>query len=202
MDRLVGIIAVDTKNGHSILRGQRRLLAKDREFFDDKADIAVGFKKLVHLVIGAAAIGAPIVHELDEGNVAVGIAANPRIFVFEKRLGVDANHCLVIRGGKFRLPLFKNGNCLHQHLGVVEKIGPNFGPKSLALGICHRAKIEGGGRAGKKQSEGDRGKALEHGLSKVVSVHCAHPASDAKALGLRQKGLTWPPLGRQTRGQD
>jgi hypothetical protein len=74
---LVGVVAVHDPRRDGELRGQRRLLAEDREFLDDVADVAVQIDQGLHLGMRPPAEAAAVVHELYQHHVALGIAADP-----------------------------------------------------------------------------------------------------------------------------
>ena len=61
------------------LRGLLELVAQDRKLLEDDAHVLVGLDQLRDVAEAALAVAAVVVEELDDGDVAVGIAGDRRV---------------------------------------------------------------------------------------------------------------------------
>jgi hypothetical protein len=71
---------------------------------------------------------------------------------------------LCLGGG---LALFEHADGLHQHLGVVQQVGPDLGAERIALGVVHVDQVRGGRCCGHQAGKCQRGEEL-HALISVV----------------------------------
>ena len=139
-------------------RRDQRIVAQDRKFFDNKANVAIGLYQIFDFGIGFAAIAAAIVHELDDGDRPVWIAANPTGRILENSCRIGLQHCNFSLLVCLCLAVLKNLHHLHDHLGIIQQILPHFVVKGLLFGGRHLAQASGKGGKGnqaKRQGEGE-----------------------------------------------
>jgi len=161
MDIAIGLAIVQLLHRDGKAGGHVRFRAQNGVFLDDEADVAIRLQQLVHLGKGAAAIAAAIIHELDQGDVAIGIAADPGMAVVEQRIGKLHDIGGVRIGLGLGLAGIQQVDHLDQHFGVVQQIGADLLAKGVALGLGHRGQVECGDRA-RQQGGGSKGKAKAH----------------------------------------
>ena len=122
--------------------GQNGLLAQNGELLYDEPDVTIKVEQLLDLAVGSFAIAAAVVHEFDQRDVAVRIAADEGKTIVEDRLGMIGNQrhislCLLLG-----LPLFQRTDGLHDHFGVFHEIGTDLFTEERALRVGHRVQIE------------------------------------------------------------
>src|SRR6056297_706276 len=106
---------------------------------------------------------AAVIHELDEGDVALGIAADPGVTIVENGVGIGAHEVDIGLRLTFGLTLFEHGHGLHDHLGVFQQVGADLGVQRGALGLGQVVEVEGLGGQGQGQAKGGGGdKASNH----------------------------------------
>lgn len=157
MCRVIGLWPVKLLHGDGELRRQERFFAKDGEFLDDVADVAIGIDEGVHLFMGLAAIAAAVIDELNDGDIAIKVTTNPRMPVVD-----DGVHV----GGKQRFVLFSGGLILtglqfvhdfHDDFGIFEQICADFPAQGGAFVIGHFG-MRGRGEQEASGSESESGK--------------------------------------------
>ena len=75
--------------GDGDARGFLRALRQDRQFLEDDADLGIAFDQLDDVVQTALAVAAVVIEELDDGDVAVGIAGRSA-----RRIAIDVRGVL------------------------------------------------------------------------------------------------------------
>ena len=132
-------------------RGADRGRAEDGEFLEHVPDVAVRFQQLANRLPGALAVAALVIEELDDGHVALGIAADRRcgvvieIAVFEKKR--------VLLAFSFRrlLPVLEGPEGFDHHLGMGLQVVLDHLLHGLYLG---RAQIRGVIVGGRRKDHG------------------------------------------------
>ena len=81
-----------TVRGERDARGGDRLRAEYREFLVDDAHVGVVLEQHQHVAEHALAIAAVIIEELDQRDVATGVAGDRRCRVVDQRLALAAYH--------------------------------------------------------------------------------------------------------------
>ena len=157
MNGFVRVTAMQLQDRDRELRRQQRRIAQNREFLDDKPDVAVSVHQSLDLVIGLAAIPAAIIHEFDHRDIAVRVATDPIVFIHKQRirLGHDQHLVAFQRGDVFAF--LQDAHRFDQNFGVFQKIGADFGTQGLTLGFGHVfCQSRQGGKA-KDQAKGKTG---------------------------------------------
>ena len=115
----------DDVEGDPDLRRLDRSLAEHREFLEHDPEVLIAGEQLLQVAMGAPAVGAVVVEELDQRDVAVGIAedhlplrAEEQVLVVGDRL--DLGHLL---GGI--LPALQFGERVTDDFRVGEEIAPD-----------------------------------------------------------------------------
>ena len=137
------------------------MFTQDRELLDDKPDIPVTREQFIDLAIGLLAIATAIIHEFDNGDVAVRVAANPTCRVVENIVCVDLQQGFFTHRRTFCAALFQHGDRFHQHFGIFQQIRPHFGAERAALVICHDG-LRCQGRGAHQHGEGGGGDQSVH----------------------------------------
>ena len=105
--------------------GDLRGLAQDRQVLVDGLDLAVGGDHRLHRLVGALAVGALVVVEVDDDDVAVRIAADRAVGVAEQ-FGLVLLDALLRDGVALAVLLaLELLHRLDQHFGVGEQVFAN-----------------------------------------------------------------------------
>ena len=122
-------------------------------------ELGIGLHHVEHVGHGALAVAAVVVEELDEVDVAFGIADDDVALGVEQRLRIVLDRDLMLLGFGHGLPLFELGDRLLQHLRVLQEILPDDALDLGALCVGHALRMAE--RCAERQEQGARkGKAL------------------------------------------
>lgn len=177
VERLVPALAV---GGESRLGREDRPTTQDREFLRDDTELRVGGASLLHHRRYLAAVGAIVVEEFDQRDVALGVAANRTRRIAKKLVGPrrQSGFGLARLGLKpARLQMLKG---LDDDLGVGEQVVANT-PLELFLGHLARNDRDLGRRnAGQHQSHPRTWRICGRNAPQACGWHPpAHPASSS-----------------------
>ena len=132
--------------------------------------------------MGAPAIGAAVIEELDQRHIAFGVATDPGIIVVENGLGIGRDKGRVGAGLILILAFFQNGDRFHQNLGVFQKIGADFLLENIPFFIIHVGQTVGQGRADPAKGDQYRQQSFHvwplfgEGFGGACDVLCLQPA--------------------------
>ena len=99
-----------------------RAWPKDGKFLEHDLEIGVSLHQRHHVGHGALAVAAIVVEELDEGDIALRIPDRNVARRVEQDFGIVLDRRLVLFGLALGLALLKFGDCVLQHLRIVEQV--------------------------------------------------------------------------------
>ena len=126
--------------GHGGAGGKLGMLAEDRVFLHDDANVRVLLGELLDLIKSALAPAAVVIEELDDGDVAL-LVAEDEINIRAEQLGlVLDDQFLVFAGLGFRLLALELAAHLDQDLGVLDQVVANDALDFETLRLGHRGR--------------------------------------------------------------
>src|SRR3546814_339723 len=127
--------------GEGGLGGKGGAGAEDGELLVDDAQLRIGGFGVGHHRGDPAAVGAVIVEELDEADVAIGIAGYRAHRVAKYLVGSRGEGRFDLAGCRGLLARLQNLHGLDDHLGVFQEIGPDA-PAELVRSEEHTSELQ------------------------------------------------------------
>ena len=151
MHGFIGLVPRNDLGCDGKARGDHGLFAQNRQFFHDKADVAVAIDQFFNLGERFFAVAAAVVHKLYDGHVAFGIATDIGIAVVEDRSRIVGHQREIRLRLCFGLTGLQLVHRFHDHFGVFHQIGADLGAELRAFGIGQFGQVHrmGGGCQGK-----------------------------------------------------
>ena len=121
------------EHGDRDFRGFHRARSEHGKFLEHDLELGIVLEQREHVAHGAFAVAAIVVEELDEGDVAVGVAEHDLVRRGEQRLGIVLDGGLVLLGLGRGLPPLQFGDGFLQHFRILDQIFAHDGADLVAL---------------------------------------------------------------------